>query len=128
VNQGKYVFAQVMDHLPLTTFHRCVARRHSRKVDRSTGLVCDQTVTLTVFYTQQGYPTPLRRVHFADPETGKRLVFLSNNFTVPALTITQLDRQRWQIELFFKWIKQHPCIKAFFGESQNASWRSTLSA
>ena len=96
------------------------ARRYSRKVDRSTGLVCDQTVTLTGFYTQQGYPTPLRRVRFTDPETGKRLVFLSNNFTVPALTITQLYRQRWQIELFFKWIKQHLRIKAFFGESENA--------
>ena len=95
-------------------------RRYSRKVDKSTGLVCDQTVTLTGFYSQQGYPAPLRRVRFNDPETGKRLVFLSNNFTLPALTITQLYRQRWQIELFFKWIKQHLRIKVFFGESENA--------
>ena len=77
-------------------------RRYSRKVDKSTGLVCDQTVTLTGFYSQQGFPAPLRRVRFNDPETGKRLVFLSNNFALPALTITQLYRQRWQIELFFK--------------------------
>jgi hypothetical protein len=97
-----------------------VARRYSRQVDRNTGLVCDQTVTLTGFYSQQGYPAPLRRVRFNDPETGKRLVFLSNNFAVPALTIAQLYRQRWQIELFFKWIKQHLRIKAFFGESENA--------
>ena len=95
-------------------------RRYSRKVDKSTGLICDQTVTLTGFYSQQGYPAPLRRVRFTDLETGKRLVFLSNNFAVPALTITQLYRQRWQIELFFKWIKQHLRIKVFFGESENA--------
>jgi len=95
-------------------------RRYSRKVDKSTGLVCDQTVTLTGFYSQRGYPTPLRRVRFKDPETGKRLIFLSNNFALSALTITQLYRQRWQIELFFKWIKQHLRIKVFFGESENA--------
>ena len=95
-------------------------RRYSCKVDKSTGLVCDQTVTLTGFYSQRGYPAPLRRVRFNDPETGKRLIFLSNNFALSALTITQLYRQRWQIELFFKWIKQHLRIKAFFGESENA--------
>jgi Domain of unknown function (DUF4372)/Transposase DDE domain len=95
-------------------------RRYSRKVDKATGLVCDQTVTLTGFYSQQGFPAPLRRVRFVDPETGKRLVFLTNNFTLPALTITELYRQRWQIELFFKWIKQHLRIKVFSGESENA--------
>jgi hypothetical protein len=95
-------------------------RRYSRKVDRSTGLICDQTVTLTGFYSQQGFPAPLRRVRYNDAETGKHLVFLSNYFAVPALTITELYRQRWQIELFFKWIKQHLRIKAFFGESENA--------
>ena len=95
-------------------------RRYSRKVDKTTGLVCDQTVTLTGFYSQQGFPAPLRRVRFTDPETGKRLVFLTNNFALPALTITELYRQRWQIELFFKWIKQHLRIKVFFGESENA--------
>jgi hypothetical protein len=93
-------------------------RRYSRKVDKTTGLVCDQTVTLTGFYSHQGFPAPLRRVRFNDPETGKRLVFLSNNFALPALTITHLYRQRWQIELFFKWIKQHLRIKVFFGESE----------
>jgi hypothetical protein len=95
-------------------------RRYSHAVDRSTGLVCDQTVTLTGFYSQKGFPAPLRRIRFKDPETGKRLVFLSNNFALPALTITKLYRLRWQIELFFKWIKQHLRIKAFFGTTENA--------
>lgn len=95
-------------------------RRYSHPVDRNTGLICDQTVTLSVFYSRQGFATPLRRIRFKDPETNKTLIFLTNNFTLPALTITQLYRQRWQIELFFKWIKQHLRIKAFFGTSENA--------
>ena len=95
-------------------------RRYSHPVDRSTGLICDQTVTLTVFYSRQGFEAPLRRVRFKDPATGKKLIFLTNNFALPALTITQLYRQRWQIELFFKWIKQHLRIKSFFGTSENA--------
>jgi Domain of unknown function (DUF4372)/Transposase DDE domain len=95
-------------------------RRYSHPVDRRTGLICDQTVTLTVFYSRQGFEAPLRRVRFKDPETGKKLIFLTNNFALPALTITQLYRQRWQIELFFKWIKQHLRIKSFFGTSENA--------
>ena len=95
-------------------------RRYSHAVDRSTGLICDQTVTLTVFYSRQGFEAPLRRIRFKDPETGKKLVFLTNNFALPALTITELYRQRWQIELFFKWIKQHLRIKSFFGTSENA--------
>jgi hypothetical protein len=95
-------------------------RRYSHAVDKSTGLVCDQTVTLTGFYSHKGFPAPLRRIKFKDPETGKRLVFLSNHFALPALTITKLYRQRWQIELFFKWIKQHLRIKAFFGTTENA--------
>jgi len=95
-------------------------RRYSHPVDRRTGLICDQTVTLTVFYSRQGFEAPLRRVRFKDPETGKTLVFLTNNFVLPALTITQLYRQRWQIELFFRWIKQHLRIKSFFGTSENA--------
>src|ERR1700720_2424479 len=95
-------------------------RRYSHAVDRSTGLVCDQTVTLAGFYSHKGFPAPLRRIRFKDPETGKRLVFLSNNFALPALTITKLYRLRWQIELFFKWIKQHLRIKAFFGTTENA--------
>lgn len=95
-------------------------RRYSQAVDRSTGLVCDQTVVLTGFYSRQGFESPLRRIRFKDPESGKRLIFLTNNFTLPALTITQLYRLRWQIELFFKWIKQHLRIKAFFGTTENA--------
>ncbi len=95
-------------------------RRYSHAVDRSTGLICDQTVVLTGFYSRQDFESPLRRIKFKDPESGKRLVFLTNNFTLPALTITKLYRLRWQIELFFKWIKQHLRIKAFFGTSENA--------
>jgi len=94
-------------------------RRYSRVVDRSTGLICDQTITLTGFYSKVGYPEPLRRIRFKTDE-GKTLVFLTNNFELPALTITELYRCRWQVELFFKWIKQHLRIKAFFGTSENA--------
>ena len=95
-------------------------RRYSRPVDRSTGLVCDQTVFLTGFYSRQGFARPLRRIKYNDPATGKRLVFLTNNFAQPALTIAKLYKCRWQVELFFKWIKQHLRIKAFFGTSENA--------
>ena len=97
-----------------------VQRRYSHKVDKTTGLICDQTVVLTVFYSRQGFGAPLRRIKFKDPETGKRRVFLTNNFLLPAPTITQLYRLRWRIELFFKWIKQHLRIKAFFGTTENA--------
>ncbi len=95
-------------------------RRYSRPVDRSTGLMCDQTVVLTGFYSSQDFDTPLRRIRFNDPNTGKRLVFLTNNFVLPALTITELYRCRWQVELFFKWIKQHSRIKQFYGTTENA--------
>ena len=95
-------------------------RRYSHPVDRSSGVVCDQTVVLTGFYSRQGFDRPLRRIKFNDPETDKRLVFLTNNFAQPALTITKLYKCRWQIELFFKWIKQHLRIKVFFGTSENA--------
>ena len=95
-------------------------RRYSRPVDRSTGLICDQTIVLTGFYSRQDFDTPLRRIKFKDPETGKRLVFLTNNFALPAITIADLYRCRWQVELFFKWIKQHLRIKVFFGTSENA--------
>jgi IS4 transposase len=95
-------------------------RRYSHPIDRTTGLICDQTVLLTGFYSRQDFDTPLRRVRFKDPDTGKRLVFLTNNFTLPAFTITELYRCRWQVELFFKWIKQHLRIKVFFGTSENA--------
>lgn len=97
-----------------------VRRRYSRPVDRSTGLICDQTVVFTVYYTRKGCDRPLRRIKFNDPETGKKLVFLSNNFVLPAMTIAKLYRYRWKVELFFKWIKQHLRIKAFFGETENA--------
>ena len=95
-------------------------RRYSHPVDRSTGLICDQTIVLTGFYSKQDFDTPLRRVRFKDPTSGKRLVFLTNNFILPAFTITELYRCRWQVELFFKWIKQHLRIKVFFGTSENA--------
>jgi len=97
-----------------------VKRRYSHPVDRTSGLVCDQSVMLTGFYSHKGYEEPLRRIRFKDPETGKTLVFLTNNFTLPALTITELYRCRWQVELFFKWIKQHLRIKKFYGTSENA--------
>ena len=95
-------------------------RRYSRPVDRSTGLICDQTIVLTGFYSLKGFETPLRRIRFNDPKTGKRLIFLTNNFALPALTITELYRCRWQVELFFKWIKQHLRIKQFYGTTENA--------
>ncbi len=97
-----------------------VRRRYSQAVDRSTGLICDQSVILTGYYSHKGYEDPLRRIRFKDPKTGKTLVFLTNNFTLPALTITELYRCRWQVELFFKWIKQHLRIKTFYGTSENA--------
>jgi Domain of unknown function (DUF4372)/Transposase DDE domain len=98
---------------------KCV-RRYSSPVDRTTGLICDQTIVLTGFYTRQGFDRPLRRIKFNDPDTRKSLVFLTNNFALPALTIAKLYKYRWQVELFFKWIKQHLRIKAFFGTSENA--------
>ena len=95
-------------------------RRYSHPVDRRTGLICDQTIVLTGFYSRQDFDTPLRRIKFKDPKTGKRLVFLTNNFALPAMIIADLYRCRWQVELFFKWIKQHLRIKVFFGTSENA--------
>ncbi len=95
-------------------------RLYSRAVDKSTGLCCDQTIMLTGFYTAQHYPVKLRRIKYVDPKTCKRFVFLTNNISLSALTITELYRYRWQIELFFKWIKQHLRIKSFFGTSENA--------
>src|SRR5665213_2418842 len=95
-------------------------RRYSHPVDRATGLICDQTIVLTGFYSLKGFETPLRRIRFNDPKTGKHLIFLTNNFVLPALTITELYRCRWQVELFFKWIKQHLRIKQFYGTTENA--------
>jgi len=95
-------------------------RRYSRPVDKSSGLRCDQTIVLTGAISAKAYPNPLRRISYVDPDTGKRLVFLTNNFTLPALDITRLYKARWNVELFFKWIKQHLRIKAFYGTSENA--------
>ena len=95
-------------------------RRYSHAVDKSTGVRSDQTVILSSFESASAYPDPLRRVSYYDAETNKRLKFLTNNFTLPAPTIAQIYKQRWQVELFFKWIKQHLRIKAFFGTSEHA--------
>jgi IS4 transposase len=95
-------------------------RVYSRTVDKSTGLRCDQTIALTSTKASKDYPQHLRRIKFYDAEHDKDLVFLTNNFDLPALTIAQLYRCRWQVELFFKWIKQHLRIKKFYGTTENA--------
>ena len=95
-------------------------RRYSAPTDRTTGIVCDQTIALDGHYSRQHYPERLRRIRFRDAETGKMLVFLTNNFDLPAVTIAALYKNRWQVELFFKWIKQHLRIKQFYGTSENA--------
>lgn len=95
-------------------------RLYSARVDKTVGIQCDQTIVPATFYARKDYPSKLRRVRYYDVETDKRLVFLTNNFTLPARTIADLYKCRWQIELFFKWIKQHLRIKAFFGTSENA--------
>jgi len=95
-------------------------RLYSAPVDRSTGLISDQTIALNGHYAAKRYPAHLRRIRFRDPETGKVLVFLTNQFALPALTICALYKCRWQVELFFKWIKQHLRIKRFYGTSENA--------
>jgi hypothetical protein len=89
-------------------------------VDRATGVICDQIVTLVNPVPRQGYPEKLRRIRYRDALTDQRLVFLTNNFNLPPLTIAELYRSRWQVELFFKWIKQHLRIKNFYGTSENA--------
>ena len=95
-------------------------RRYSHPVDKTTGVRSDHTVILTAIDSVKAYPDALRRVSYLDMETRKRFKFLTNNFTLPALTIAHLYKSRWQVELFFKWIKQHLRIKAFFGTSENA--------
>jgi transposase len=95
-------------------------RLYYRKVDKTTGLRCDQTIRLNGFYASQDYPAVLRRIGYFDNETNKRFVFLTNNFALPALTIAQLYKCRWRIEIFFKWIKQYLRIKTFYGTSKNA--------
>ena len=97
------------------------ARRvYSAAKVRGAGIICDQTIVMNGFYVSQDYPEHLRRIRFRDPETGKTLIFLTNNTVLPALTIAALYKQRWQVELFFKWIKQHLRIKKFLGTSENA--------
>lgn len=96
-------------------------RRYSHPVDKSTGLLCDQTVILTGVNSRNDYPEAMRRIVYRDLETNKRYVFITNNFSLPALSIAKLYKARWQVELFFKWIKQHLRIKTFFGTSENAT-------
>ena len=95
-------------------------RIYSHPIDRSTGLICDQSIMLTGFYQHKGYPEMMRRVKYYDAKTDKTLVFLTNNFSLPSMTIAELYRNRWQVELFFKWIKQNLRIKTFYGTSENA--------
>jgi hypothetical protein len=122
-----------LDFKRLHVFHRAGAffvtrtksgvvlnRRYSRAVPPDTGVTSDQTVVLGTSGSAQNYPDTLRRVRFVDPEKGHRLIFLTNHFDLPALTIAQLYKSRWRVELFFKWIKQHLRIKAFYGHSENA--------
>lgn len=122
-----------LDFARLYIFHQCLAffvtrakgnfqfrRLYSHPIDKSTGLRCDQTIVMTGFYSSKDYPEKLRRIRYVDKETEQHLVFLTNCFTLPAIIIAQLYKCRWQVELFFKWIKQHLRIKAFFGTSENA--------
>ena len=95
-------------------------RRYSHPVDKNAGIRSDHTVVLTSFESASAYPDALRRVSYFDDATNKRLKFLTNNFTLPALTIAQIYKSRWQVELFFKWVKQHLRIKKFYGTSENA--------
>ena len=95
-------------------------RVYSRPIEKDTGLRCDQSIVLQSFYPSKYYPDKLRRIKYQDRETNKTLIFLTNNFSLPPLTIAQLYRCRWQVELFFKWIKQHLRIKSFFGTTENA--------
>ena len=95
-------------------------RVYSAPTDRATGIICDQTIALDGHYSSQHYPEHLRRIRLRDGESGKTLVFLTNQFGLPAATVCALYKSRWQVELFFKWIKQHLRIKQFFGTSENA--------
>jgi len=116
-----YRFTQSLAFFITRAKSNCAYTRLSyRHVDKSTGLRCDETIRLCGPKTSTEYPAPLRRISYFDAETGHRLVFLTNNFELPALTIALLYKKRWKIELFFKWIKQHLRIKAFFGTSENA--------
>jgi len=122
-----------LDFARLYTVNQCLAyfiirprknfqfqRIASSPVDKTLGLQCDQTIRLVSFYTRKGYPDSLRRIRYTDPETQKHLTFLTNNFLLPTWTVPQLYKCRWQVELFFKWVKQHLRIKKFYGISDNA--------
>jgi len=116
-----YRFTQGLAFFVTRAKSNCAYTRLSyRHVDKATGLRCDETIRLCGPKTSTEYPVPLRRISYFDAETGQRFVFLTNNFELPALTIALLYKKRWKIELFFKWIKQHLRVKAFFGTSQNA--------
>lgn len=116
-----YALHQACSFFVTRTKSNLNARRvYSTPVDRSSGIICDQRIMLNGYYSHCHYPEHLRRIRFKDTETGKTLIFLTNNMSLPALTISSLYKSRWQIELFFKWIKQHLRIKRFYGTSENA--------
>jgi len=116
-----YVFALCLAFFVVRTKENILLqRRYSHPVDKSSGVRSDQTVILTAINSAKAYPDALRRVSYYDADTDKRLKFLTNNLVLPALTIAEIYKSRWQVELFFKWIKQHLRIKAFFGTSENA--------
>jgi len=116
-----YILQQAAAFFVTRTKSNLDARRlYSAPTERSTGVICDQSITLNGFYASKDYPEQLRRIRFKVPESGKTLVFLTNNTALPALTIAALYKSRWQVELFFKWIKQHLRIKRFYGTTENA--------
>ena len=116
-----YVLHQAKSHFVIRAKRNFkFTRRYSHSVDKAAGVQCDQMVTLDTFYSAQGYPEPLRRIRYYDSELDKRLIFLTNDFILPATTIAALYKSRWRVELFFKWIKQHLRIKSFYGTSENS--------
>jgi len=116
-----YTLSQALSFFLIRAKSNLQCRRiYSHPVDRATGLICDQTIMLTGFYQKKDYPEKLRRIKYHDAETNLTFVFLTNNFKLPAITVAELYRSRWQVELFFKWIKQHLRIKNFYGTSENA--------
>ncbi|MDD3249780.1 MAG: IS4 family transposase [Smithellaceae bacterium] len=127
MDRGYLDFARLYGFTQLLSFFITRAKKntkfrrlYSHPVDRSTGLICDQTIQLVTYQSQKDYPAKLRRIKYFDAETNSQLVFLTNNFLLPAVKIAHLYKCRWQVELFFKWIKQHLRIKAFYGTSENA--------
>jgi IS4 transposase len=118
MNPGRTVFAQLLQHLP--RYDPRLRRLNASMVDKATGIRADQTVILTGIRSRNAYPESLRRISYVEPQTRKRLVFLTNIFTIPAKTVADVFKLRWQVELFFRWIKQHLRIKSFYGTSANA--------